>query len=79
MLALAEYRADLHACGHPLSETTKPEHDQNNPQRVAEYKVGPPYVCHACAAVHTAMKAYRNSEVPPPESLLFVPTLTPRG
>ncbi len=79
MLALAEYRADLHVCGHPLSESTKPEYDRNNPQRTAEYKVGPPHVCHACAATYTAMRAYRDSEVPPPESLLFVPELTSRG
>lgn len=51
MAALALYRADLHSCGHPLSETTAPDAE-------GRYKVGPPYRCHACTALELAQKAH---------------------
>ncbi|MFI6819718.1 hypothetical protein ACIBJE_02050 [Micromonospora sp. NPDC050187] len=54
LAALEEYEAGLcKQCGQPLSETTKPEHDFNNPLSPAFYEAAPgtPVQCHCCAAL----------------------------
>lgn len=61
MLALGHYRADMHHCGHPLSETTAPEAEFS-------YTVGPPFRCHACTALELARKA---DERPEPAALVW--------
>lgn len=60
MVALAVYRADLHACGHPLVETTDPEN-----RYVAEL----PVRCYACDAIELKQEEYRDS--PRPSALLW--------
>lgn len=61
MVALALYRADLHSCGHPLSETTAPNAE-------FQYKVEPPHRCHACTALAIAE---REVERPHPSALIW--------
>ncbi|WP_416902761.1 hypothetical protein [Micromonospora echinospora] len=51
---MEEYEAGLcKQCGQPLEETTKPEHDFNNPLAPAFYEPvpGTPVQCHCCAAL----------------------------
>jgi len=61
--ALQDYEATLcKGCGHPLEETTKPEHD-------GAYRADLPIRCHRCTAAGAAQEAY--GENPQPEALMF--------
>lgn len=54
MLALEAYEQGLcKRCGEPLEESTKAEHDFNNPLGAAFYEAvpGTPVQCHCCAAL----------------------------
>jgi hypothetical protein len=57
MLALAEYRADLHVCGHPMSESTAPENE-------GRYKVPLPVRCHSCDAIEAKQDEYKDAKHP---------------
>ena len=60
MVALAAHRADLHSCGHPLSESTEPS---------AKYVAELPTRCYACDAIELKQEEYRDS--PRPTALLW--------
>lgn len=61
MLALADVEAAAcGGCGGDVEETTSPEHDRNNPQRVAHYEVPPPVRCHRCTELARAQDAASN-------------------
>lgn len=62
MVALAEYRAGLHSCGHPLIETTDPENE-------GRYVGEPPTRCHACTALDIKQQDY--TKTPQPHALLW--------
>lgn len=62
MVALGLYRADLHDCGHPLSESTTPDAE-------GRYVVEPPTRCHACTAI--AAKQGDYTEVKHARALLW--------
>lgn len=57
MLALAMYRAELHDCGHLLSDTTDPAAE-------SAYTVGPPTRCHACTAIAIRQQDYKDARHP---------------
>lgn len=60
--ALAQYESELEpGCGHPRSESMDPLHDPANPDHVATYQAGAPYVCLACAAVEKAQRAWAKT------------------
>lgn len=56
--ALHRYETGLDQCGHPRSESMDPLHDPANPDHVATYQTGPPFVCLACAAIETSQAAW---------------------
>lgn len=62
MVALGEYRADMHVCGHPLSETTDPASE-------GRWTAGLPIRCHACTAIAVRQEDYR--EASHPQALLW--------
>jgi hypothetical protein len=57
MLALAEYRDDLHSCGHPLSDTTDPSAE-------GRYTAPLPIRCHACDAIEIKQEEYKEATRP---------------
>ncbi len=57
MLALAEWRDDLHVCGQPLTEST----DSDNEGR---YAVPLPIRCHACDAIEVKQDEYKDATRP---------------
>lgn len=62
MLALHDYRAQLHRCGGLLSETTDPASEN-------AYAVDDPTRCHRCTALAIKQDAYTKS--PHPEALVW--------
>lgn len=64
--ALAEYEADLCACGRPLAETMEAAHE-------FAYRAELAGRCHACTAQDAAAKPYEDS--PSPGALRFRVTL----
>lgn len=63
LIALAELEAaECRRCGTDLNESTSPEHDANNPERVAQYEPNLPIVCHHCAALNRSAKKYRDHD-----------------
>ncbi|SCL21718.1 hypothetical protein [Micromonospora inyonensis] len=79
--ALEEHEAGLCRCGEPLAESTKLEHDFNNPQATAVYLPveGTPVQCHACAALHRSEKATADLNPQHPGALIHAVRLVPRG
>lgn len=57
MIALGVYRADLHTCGHPLSETTDPANEN-------AYTADLPTRCHACTALDVKQQEYKDAQHP---------------
>lgn len=62
MLALGLYRADLHDCGHRLSESTRPDAE-------GRYLAEAPTRCHACTAIAAKQSDY--TEVKHARALLW--------
>lgn len=63
-------------CGQPLSETTDPLRDPNNPDRTGEYVAGLPYRCHACTALDKRLAGMQHPEEA--RLLRFPVTFVPR-
>ncbi|MGW1057627.1 hypothetical protein [Micromonospora rubida] len=81
MLALDEYEASLcRRCGHLLEETTRPEHDYNNPLATAVYMPAPgmPMQCHCCAALERSEQQTNAQNPQHPGAILHAVQLVPR-
>lgn len=64
LLALIQWEAELcPGCRQPLSETTKPEHEDR-------YRPGLPIRCHRCTASEQAAERYQDTAQP---SALLIP------
>lgn len=57
MLALAQYRAELHDCGHSLLESADPGAE-------GRYVAEPPTRCHACTAIAVRQEQYKDTRHP---------------
>lgn len=81
LLALEEYEQGLCRCGHPLEESTKLEHDFNNPLGSGFYAPvpGTPKQCHACAALERSEKQTNALNPQHPGALIHAVRLVPRG
>lgn len=60
MADFTAYEASIHSCGHPLSESTSPLADADNPLRQFEYKAQLPIRCHACTAINKMQVQYQG-------------------
>ena len=81
MLALEAYEARLcKRCGGDLEETTKPEHDYNNPLAEAVYlpAEGYPMQCHSCAALDRSERDAAAQSPQHPGALIHAVRLVPR-
>ncbi|HEX5995670.1 MAG TPA: hypothetical protein VFY84_11060 [Jiangellales bacterium] len=82
MFALEAYEQGLcQRCGGDLDETTKPEHDFNNPASVAVYAPAPgfPRQCHCCAALDRMEQQANGANPQHPAALMHAVRLVPRG
>lgn len=82
MLALEAYEQGLcKRCGEPLEETTRIEHDFNNPFGEAVYLPAPgtPVQCHCCAALERSEKDTAAQNPQFPAAMLHAVHLVPRG
>lgn len=81
-MALEAYEAGLcKRCGEPLEETTKLEHDYNNPFAPAVYLPAPgtPVQCHCCAALERSEQQTTAQNPQYPAAMLHAVRLVPRG
>lgn len=61
MLGLAEYEAGLCGrCGSPVTETTDPARDGDNPDALVVYHVPDPVVCFLCEAMSRKQKSIED-------------------
>ena len=82
MVALEAYEAGLcKQCGEPLEESTKREHDFNNPFGTARYlpAEGTPVQCHCCAALQRSEKDTNALNPQFPAAMIHAVRLVPRG
>lgn len=81
MLALALYRAGLcHRCGGELADTTRPEHDRDNPHGTHVYRPVRLIRCHQCTASMESEHQHSSNElVKHPAAVMHIMELVPRG
>lgn len=82
LLALEEYEAGLcQRCRGELAETTKVEHDFNNPLGTAVYLPAPgfPRQCHCCAAIDRSEQQTQAQNPQHPTAMTHAVRLVPRG
>lgn len=82
LAALESYERGLcQRCHQPLEETTRPEHDFNNPFATAVYLPSPgmPAQCHCCAALDRSEKQTAAQNPQHPGAMLHAVRLVPRG
>jgi hypothetical protein len=82
LVALDEYESGLcKQCGQMLSETTKIEHDFNNPFGTAFYEAAPgtPVQCHCCAALQRSERDTNALNPQFPGALIHAVRLVRRG
>lgn len=80
--ALEAYEAGLcKRCRGELEQTTKPEHDFNNPLGTAVYVPAPgfPMQCHCCAAIDRSEQQTAAQNPQHPAAIMHAVTLVPRG
>lgn len=64
--------ADIHSCGHPLSETTSWAADEMNPERTIVYEAAPPAACQACRVLHRKQKEHDDAKTSRPDQVWSV-------